>query len=210
MKTRLAISILAALTGLAGIWPVSAQLQLESWIPVGPPLWTNFTFQTAGGITYFVHTEYVQICHRVDAGSVGRTGTNLYQTINYEQESGDCVLCECGGDQTHVSVLGALPPGDYSFQIVSWNPQVGRDMLYTNLLFHVAATWPPVLGWMPPTNGPVPPIAICGISNVQYVIECSTTLTNWTPVVTNTGPYIWTPPAGSPTNCFYRTLIIGE
>jgi hypothetical protein len=208
MKRFRAISLWAILMGIGGGLSALAQ---QSWVPVGPPPWTNVMFQTVGGITYFTHRSWVKICHRVHAFPVAPAGTNFLQVINYEQYNGPCVLCECYGMETHVSVLGALASGDYDLQVWSWNPQLLGNVQYTNLLFHVPSPNVPTLSCLPPTNGGSFQLAVLGIPNVEYVIETSSTLADWTPIATNKGgPFVWNPSPPPRTNCFYRARIIGD
>ena len=98
-----------------------AVLAQEGWVPVGPPNWIGVSLQTIGGITYFTHTSSVPICHRVASGPLARSGTNLTQVINEEAWTGPCDPCPgCTHEEIHVSVFGALPSGDYFFEVLSW------------------------------------------------------------------------------------------
>jgi hypothetical protein len=181
------------------------------------------SFETVGGITYFRHTAWVagDKCRRVAAESpVERSGTNLYQTISQEVWTGIC-LCDwlnpCDHSETHVSALGALPPGDYGL----WITSVGQTPF----------PGPPGPGyWVTLRSGSVPvsddrtlsgwvdtesatfKLAVAGVSNVTYVIEASSDFTNWTAVITKTNaPFVWSEPLQPQTaSRFYRTQIIGN
>ena len=206
-----AVWVGASLLGLRyGLeWSSRAQ---EAWVLVGPPPWTNTVFQTVGGITYFTHTSWVAICHRVTAQPWVRAGTNFYQVVNYEQFTGICAACECYAPETHVTVFGALAPGDYALQVWSWNPGLMRNVPFATLVFHVPGQPSVTLTCLPVTNGAPLQLTVAGLPNVQYVIEATSTFNDWTPIATNLGgPFVWAAPAQpTPGQFFYRARIAGN
>ena len=186
---------------------------------VGGPGWTNTLFQTVGGITYLTGTAWLPNCYEVVAGPVIRDGTNLTQVIyvvDAHQCGGVCAACvDCPGLNTHVSVLGALPAGNYVLHIWSWllwtdpaNPTLGP---LADLSFTVPDSTSRTLTGTFNINGPSFRLAVEGVPGVRYVIQASATLTNWTSVATNYGgPFVWSEPVSKqPTNRFYRVMVVG-
>jgi len=182
-------------------------LAQEGWIPIGPPNITNINFQTVGGITYFTHTSSVEECDRVSSGPVNRSETNLFQTINEEAWTGICGCDFCLHDETHVSVFGALPSGEYLVQLSSTAPQP-QPFRWVNFTVPVSDT--PTLQALVETNHFN--LAVAGIPNVRYIVEASATLTNWAPIATNIGgPFIRSEAIAPETpERFYRVRIVGE
>lgn len=182
-------------------------LAQEGWIPIGAPNITNISFQTVGGITYFTHTSSVEWCRRVSSGPVNRSETNLFQTINEEAWTGVCGCEPCIHSETHVSVFGALPSGEYLVQLSSTTlqPQTFRWISFT-----VPVSDTPTLRALVETNHFN--LAVAGVPNVRYIVEASATLTNWAPIVTNIGaPFIRSEAIAPETpERFYRVRIVGE
>ena len=187
----------------------------ESWVPVGLPPWTNAMFRTIKDLTYFTHDSWpVPNCEGVISEPVTQSGTNILQAISLAQWTGPCVACaDCPHFETHISVLGALAPGDYMFLVSSPGPNpTDPPGLGMRIPFTVPASQDRTLISSIDTNGPTLNVSVAGISNVTYVVESSSTLTNWTPVVTNTGaPFTWRLPlsACNP-NGFYRVSVSGN
>jgi hypothetical protein len=200
---------LIALGNIAGALSLFAQ---ERWLPVGPPSWSQTVFQTTGGVSYFTHISEIPDCSRVASGPVSRTGTNLIQVINHEWWTGACTACVCYHSEVHVSVLGVLPPGDYVFQVFSWDPRFQSTNLSAQLPISVPALSAPTLTPRLDSNGSTFRLAVAGIPNVRYVIECSFTLTNWTAIATNDGgPFVWSASVSpQAANRFYRVSVFGN
>ena len=176
-------------------------------MPVGPPNITNIRIQTVGGITYFTHTSSAEVCRRVASGPVSRSGTNLFQTINEEEWIGICGCDLCVHSETHVSIFGALPSGDYFLQLSATAP-LPRPFRWIGFSVPVSDT--PALQIFVVTN--YVRLAMLGITNVTYTTEVSSTLTNWTPVFTNVGgSFVWNEPIRAETQQrFYRVRINGD
>jgi hypothetical protein len=190
----------------------------QSWIPDGPPNWTSMSFETVGGITYFRYVAWVpgDRCRRVAAESpVSRSGTNLSQTISQEVWTGIC-LCDvinpCSHSETHVSIFGELPPGDYGFWITSVDLLNPPNPFPTFIPFSVPVSDNPTLSGWADINSATFKLAVEGVSNVTYVIQASSNLANWTSVATNVGgPFLWSEPLQPQVaSRFYRTRIIGN
>ena len=200
-----------AVLSLCALWLslAASAAPLETWVPVGPPPWPNTLFQTAGGITYFTHTSRLPVCNRVTVGPVTRNGTNLTQTITQEHWTGICVDCVCYCLETHVTVLGVLPPANYTLNVDSWNPTFRMNDLLTRLTFTVSSPVTPMLSAFVDTNRATFNLSVAGVPNVQYVIQASANLTNWTAIATNNGgPFVFSEPiSAQPTNRFYRAVF---
>ena len=178
-------------------------------MPVGPPTWPDTRFQTAGGITYFTHTSWLPVCNRLAVGPVARSGTNLTQTITQENWTGICVDCVCYSIETHVTVLGALPPGDYALNVSSWYSTNQTNGFYARLTVTVPSTLTPMLSAFVDTNRATFNLSVAGVPYVQYVVEASANLTNWTAIATNKGgPFVFSEALSSrATNHFYRVAF---
>ena len=111
---------------LIGLFLSAIPVANSQWAPDGPPQWLQTEFSTVGGITYFRVTSGMNDwCERLAQYSVSRNGTNLTQAIQQEKWQGICACdsVECGPapNKQWVSVLGALPPGDYLLMVWSTN-----------------------------------------------------------------------------------------
>jgi hypothetical protein len=206
VKTQLA----AALVALVCICCNKRIYAEDAWVVTGSPIIIAMTVQTVGGITYFTHTSRLQGCKRVSVGPVNYSGSNLFQIVNEETWNGFCVCDaqECDPfDETHVSVLGNLPTGDYRLRLYSSLQYPSSP--FVNTLFEVPVSNAPTIEPAILTNNFV--ISIAGISNVLYSVEVSTNLANWMSVHTNNGaPFTWSEPISSNSlQRFYRVRIEG-
>jgi hypothetical protein len=206
-------SVVFSLLFLAGLSPAKAQ---EGWYADGPPQWVQTEFKTVGGITYFEHVSHVPLCGRINAEPVSRVGTNLAQFITQERWFGNCPYQYCESDcyyySTNVSILGALPAGDYTMTFYKRNNPF--DPAFPNMPFAQAAFSVPGSAAGTQTisanrNGTDLSIGVGGVPHVKYVIESSTDMTNWTAIATNIGPFTYVDSnLSTGTNRFYRTLIL--
>ena len=181
------------------------------WIPGGPPHWVQTEISTVGGITYFQgESSMDQWCNRLAAYRVSREGTNLSLPIQQEVWTGICVCdaVECGPapNQRIASVLGALEPGDYSLTIWSTN-QVSFPRTTSSVRsFTVPTNGTPTLAISRGTGESVQ-VHVEGIPNIQYVLQGSMDLTNWTSLRTNIGAPI-TFLHSNAVQRFYRTAVV--
>ncbi|MFN7141268.1 MAG: hypothetical protein ACK4UN_18225 [Limisphaerales bacterium] len=186
----------------------------EGWYPVGAPNITNISFQTVGGITYFTHISRVEeCCRRVNPGPVTQQGTNLVQIINQEAWGGICFFTFCEPRaETHVSVLGALPAGDYLLQLSAvdpFSPTYPLPWPFRFIQFNVPPADPPTMQvW---TVGNQLHISVLGIAEVSYRIEASNDFENWVGVFSRKGaPFEWNQPISTGHQMrFYRLKIEG-
>jgi len=133
----------------------------------------------------------------------------LNQVINQEHWTGICADCVCYAIETHVSVLGALPPANYTLIVDSWSQQYRTNELLTRLTFTVPSPITPMLTAAVDTNRATFNLNVAGVPNVQYVTQASANLTNWTAIATNDGgPFVFSEPMSArATNRFYRAVF---
>lgn len=186
------------------------------WSVVGPPHWTQTSITGSGGVSYFAHTSSTfPGCYTITSRPVVRSGTNLTQEIYQEYWSGPGMYCLPEAHaETHVSVLGTLESGTYKFTVLSINEPVWGEPPDPGLTplaqwtFTVPADAPNVASVS--KSGESLEISVAGVPNVEYVLQCSSNLTNWVSVKTNIGgPFVWTT-AVTDSNLFYRTVITGQ
>lgn len=204
-----AFSLLLWLALAAGQYRAPAQ---EGWVAVGPANITNFNFQTVGGITYFTSTSWLNVdwCERVVCGPVAISSTNLSQVINEESWTGPCA-CDpglCRHAETHVSVLGGLPSGNYRLQI-STTATLPPHM-YHSILFTVPVSDPATIHASTQTNRFI--LDVLGVSNVTYTVQASTDLVQWTTLASQpAAPFTWSEALSPDTaSRFYRVQIVGR
>jgi hypothetical protein len=139
-------------------------------------------------------------------------GTNLSQVIN-EMRGEVCLPCiDCPGSaETNVSVLGALPAGDYALNAYSQRGAgwPGDPTLSAVFLFTVPDDRTPTL--LVSRQDSTARIDVTGVPGARYAIEASANLTNWTSVCTNIGaPFTrWQSNIVSSPLQFYRVRIEG-
>jgi hypothetical protein len=176
---------------LRGLWVLLAfhALHAQEAVPMGHPPWTRDAIQTIGGVTYLTLGGTLRDCTWLSVGPVTRSGTNLSVTATGLV----CALCfECYHTETNVTVLGALPPGDYRLYVYtdyggvdSW-PGPGA-YLFLIASFSVPKDAGRTLTASVGTNASERIISVAGVPNATYVLESSSTLTNWATIRTNIG-----------------------
>jgi hypothetical protein len=184
----------------------------SQWASDGPPEWLQTEFSTIGGITYFRVTSSMNgWCERLAQYAVSREGTNLTQTIQQEkwQEICACDTLECGPvpNKQLVSVLGALPPGDY--RLVVWSTDLVSRLAPSGVFpFSVPEKSNPTLAISANANASSLQIDLASVAGVQYVLEGSPDLTAWTAVRTNLGAPVSFTQDNNGSQRFYRTKIV--
>jgi len=179
----------------------------------GPPNLGAYSISTTGGITYFMHTVTLPVCHWNEFGAVSRSGSNISFTAWIAGPPPDvyCVLCiDCYATETGATVLGSLPPGAYQLTIYTppdgWFPFPPFPMAYLVIPFQVPSSDAQTVTTTRTQAGVR--LDILGVPNATYVVESSSTLTNWTAIYTHTGaPFgldVKTPSAGQQ---FYRVRV---
>lgn len=145
----------------------------------------DMTIQTIGGITYFTHTAALHDCDWIEISPVTRSGTNLTLTV-FQRRAEICVACiDCYHTETNTAVLGSLSPGAY--QLVVYTPEWGDPFPPRTSVarFEVSASEGPTI-----TTSRTPAglrLSVAGVTSASYIVESSSTLTNWTGIYTNTG-----------------------
>ena len=153
---------------------VTAVCANAQWTPAGPPNVVDRQIITTGGITYFRLVGLLpagSCCQRIAGYAVSRQGTNLFQTVQHENWGGACLDLFCDPwQQKLASVLGALPPGDYSLTL---SAQIGPGFPtpWAFSTFTVPTDFSPTLAATISTNDPSLSIQVAGVSNVLYVLQ---------------------------------------
>jgi hypothetical protein len=160
-----------ASVGCAGL------VRAQTWSPEAGRAGGINDVVTTGGVTYVEYTYVVQaVCERLHSiGPLIRNGTNFSFDFAYEKASGiSCpnVFLEFS---TNV-ILGVLAPGTYNLTTTSWSVPVSTKT------FTVRPVLQPI-GY--DTNGFFQIQMSSGITNVSYVLQCSTNLVDWTSLSTN-------------------------
>jgi hypothetical protein len=137
----------------------------------------------------------------VGSGPLLRSGTNFWYDFQLTEEEGPVLCPQFILNVTTPVPLGTLAPGVYNLYTTSW----GEPVL-TNT-FTVA---PGLLCHGFDTNGCFQVLLSSAVTNVNYVLECSTDMVHWAPVSTNTVSANTTAAAMannfpvSPGLCYYR------
>jgi hypothetical protein len=183
----------------------------SQWAPTGPPNVIEHQFMNTGGISYFRLVGLLpagSCCQRIAGYGISRQGSALSQIIEQEIWGGICVDLFCNAwREEWVSVLGALPAGDYSLTL-SAGPV--PPSIWATVPFTVPINNSPTLKVWTAVNTNTAQLAIqvAGVSNVLYVLESSTDLASWTPQQTNLGaPVTFFASTTNAPNRFYRASI---
>ncbi len=200
---------LCASIGCAGL--VHAQ---TNWQPVTVSLSSVSVVTPVPGIplmdnTYAQYTWFFPCRERADSiGPLNRNGNNFSYNFDLEEQIGGPIpLCILVKNTT--VVLGNLAPGTYTLTTTSWNTPIATNTF-------IIPTNSPV----PPTTSPVlQPIGFAadgsfqiqllnGVTNVSYVLQCSTNYMDWTSLSTNSvGQPLKDPCPGFPGSRFYRVQV---
>jgi hypothetical protein len=134
---------------------------------------------TTGGVTYAEYRWPMGGCLSLASiGPVVRSGNNLSFDCDIELKTG--VVCpQDVYIESATVVLGALPPGIYTLTTASWGSPVATNnfVATTNAVPMVQA-----IGFS--SKGAFQ-VSLCGVSQVAYVLQCSTNFVDWTSLSTN-------------------------
>lgn len=134
---------------------------------------------TTGAVTYVEYTWYLRGCERVHSlGPLIRDGRHFSYDFSIERESGVPCPMYVILETTNI-VLGTLAPDTYTLVTTSWNVPIGTNT------FTIRPALRPV-GFN--TNGWFQMELSCGVADVNYILQCSSNLLDWTSVSTNTFP----------------------
>jgi len=182
---------------------------------------TNVTWQgtvsvvTTCGITYAQYTWGIAGCEvlRQSYDSIGpviRNGSNFWFNFDIEAANGVGVACpELAFLESTNAVLGALAPGTYTLTTTSWGVPVATNTftIPTNSTPSTPILLPIGFG----TDGSFQIQLNGGVTNVSYVLQCSTNFVNWTSVSTNSvGPPLRDTCPVLPGPCYYRVQILQQ
>jgi hypothetical protein len=157
---------------------------------------------TTGGITYVEYTWVMIGCEALESiGPLNRQGSDFSFNFDIEDETG--VFCpDYAFFESATVVLGALAPGAYTLFTTSWGVPV-----WTNT-FTIPTNSTPTLQPIGVAADGSFQMQLNGVSNVSYVLQCSTNLVNWTSLSTNSiGPPLTDAPPALPGWRFYRVQI---
>jgi hypothetical protein len=175
--------------------------------PVGPPPLDSLNVQTTGGITYLTTSATLALCDWIQPGPVvPHSSTNLSMSL-VEMIGDNCPMCiDCYYRCTNTAVLGCFPPGDYTLALQAigeFDPIRMSTYLVTSFTVP-AATGPTLAATHEPSQLLV---QVNGIPGAIYELQASTTLTNWTKILTSDiAPFTFTNSTEAPFK-FYRISI---
>jgi hypothetical protein len=160
-----------ATVGCAGL------LRGQGWQPIMEAgVVTNLV--TTGGVTYVEYTWLMTGCDSVASiGPLLCNGNNFSFDFDIEQYEGICPDFAFY-EGTNV-VLGALAPGTYTLTTTSWNVPMSTN------IFTISNITPVLQPIGFDTNGFFQIQMSSGVTNVSYVLQCSTNLVDWTSLSTN-------------------------
>ena len=175
---------------------------------------TNVTWQgtvslvTTGNVTYAEYGWMLLGCEcesMVSSGPVIRNGNNFWYDFDLEETIGTACPMFIA-NMTTTAALGTLAPGDYTLTTTSWGVPVAINnfTVPTNSTPSTPTLLPIGFG----TNGSFN-IQLTGVTNVNYVLQCSTNFVNWTSLSTNSvRPSLSDPYPVLPGPCYYRVQIL--
>lgn len=147
-----------------------------------PPQSTNITWSgsvnlvTTTNVTYAKYFWLLPCCQGiVSMGPLTRTGNTFW--YDFDIFGPEYCMCQSIAIERTTITLGTLAPGVYTLMTTSWGVPVATNTF----------TITPVLQSIGfDTNGYFQIQMSSGVTNVNYVLQSSTDLVNWTPLSTNT------------------------
>ena len=171
---------------------------------------TNVTWQgtvslvTICGITSAEYKWMLLGCeceYVVSIGPVIRNGSNFWYNFDLAEQTGPVACPQFIANMTTTAVLGALTPGTYTLTTTSWGVPVATNT------FTIPTTLQPI-GFA--ADGSFL-IQLNGVTNVSYVLQCSTNFVNWTSLSTNSvGPPLRDTCPVLPGPRYYRVQILQQ
>ena len=165
---------------------------------------------TTGNVTYAEYTWLLLGCeceYLVSTGPVIRNGSNFWYNFDLGEHGGPCP--QFIANMTTTAALGTLAQGTYTLTTTSWGVPVATNTftIPTNSTLSTPILLPIGFG----TDGSFQIQLNGGVTNVSYVLQCSTNFVNWTSVSTNSvGPPLRDPAPVLPGPCYYRVQILQQ
>ena len=176
-------------------------------------VWEPYAWQgtvslvTTGNVTYAEFAWSLGGCQEaVHIGPMIRTGTNFWYDFDLKRDTGLVICPQFVALLNTTAALGTLSPGTYTLTTTSWGIPVAINTFTvpTNSIPPTPIILPIGFG----TNG-LFNIQLNGVTNVNYVLQCSTNLVNWTSLSTNLSPPLLSDPSPVlPGPCYYRVQIL--
>ena len=167
---------------------------------------------TTGNVTYAEYTWLLLGCeceYLVSTGPVIRNGSNFWYNFDLERETGP-VFCPMFLVRfTTTAALGTLAPGTYTLTTTSWGVPVATNT------FTIPTNSTPSTPILRPigfaSDGSFQIQLTNGVTNVSYVLQCSTNRVNWTSLSTNSaGPPLRDTCPVLPGPRYYRVQILQQ
>jgi hypothetical protein len=182
--------------GCAGL--VHAQVWVPITVGLGP-----VCLVTTGNVTCVEYTWGLLGCQdMVSTGPVIRDGSNFQYNFDLEEETG--VACPLYAIRENTTVaLGTLAPGGYTLTTTSWGVPIATNS-FTVPTNSTTTLQPVGFGADGSFN-----MQLTGVTNVSYVLQCSTDFVNWTSLSTNSvGQPVKDPAPTLSGSRFYRVQIL--
>jgi hypothetical protein len=166
-STVLGLGVLVGSTGLA---------RAQVWSPIAGDGGTVTAVVTTGAVTHVEYTWYLGGCQRVSSlGPLVRAANHFSYDFSLESESGVPCPAYVILEKANV-VLGTLAPGSYTLTTTSWNVPISQKSF---------TICPSLQSLERDTNGCFQIQLSCGITNVSYILQCSSNLVDWISLSTN-------------------------
>ena len=161
---------------------------------------------TTGNVTYAEYTWLLLGCeceYLVSTGPVIRNGSNFWYNFDLGEHGGPCP--QFIANMTTTAALGTLAPGTYTLTTTSWSVPITTNTF-------IIPTNSPVLQTIGfAADGSFLIQLLNGVTNVSYVLQCSTNYVNWTSLSTNSvGQPLRDPCPVLPGSRFYRVQVLQQ
>ncbi len=112
------------------------------------------------------------------------------------------------GDNTNITLSNMVPGATYYFAVTARD---GSESPFSNEAEYTVPlnpTNPPATLSAPVAANGQFSFSVSGVSGSQYVVEESSDLIHWTPVMTNTVPFVYEPTIGQSSQQFFRAVLL--
>jgi hypothetical protein len=161
---------------------------------------------TTGGITSAEYAWGLGCWQAVASmGPMIRNGNNFSYDFDIEKEPSGEPIPWCIMLVNTTNVLGALAPGTYTLATTSWNVPIATNT------FTIPTNSPVLQPFGFDANGSFQIQLSNGVSNVSYVLQCTTNFVNWTSLSTNSNKQLLKDNSpGLPGSRYYRVQILQQ